>query len=223
MVGFTEATPREELVALGNERSLYVVEDVGSGSLDGIVDEPAVRAAVAAGVDVVLFSGDKLLGGPQAGFAVGKREAIEKLRRHALYRALRVDKVILAAAEQTLRDHLLGVVTPVQAMLNKDESTLAEDAKALCEALRVADISCAVEQGTSLVGGGSMPGEGLPTSLVVVSHPHPDRLAKRLRQGEPAIVARVSNGALQFDVRTLHASHTEVIVGRMSALLSEGI
>ena len=223
VVGFTEATPREDLVTLGEAEELYVVEDVGSGSLDGIVDEPAVRDAVAAGVDVVLFSGDKLLGGPQAGFAVGKHEAIERLRRHALYRALRVDKVILAAAEQTLRDHLMGVVTPVQAMLQKDEVALRSHAAELAKALGAAGIACAVQPGTSLVGGGSMPGEGLPTSLVVVEHPHPDRLAKRLRQGEPSIVARVSNGALQFDVRTLHASHTEVIVGQVSALWAEGI
>ena len=223
VVGFTEATPREALVALGQEQKLYVVEDVGSGNLDGVADEPAVRDAVAAGVDVVLFSGDKLLGGPQAGFAVGKHEAIERLRRHALYRALRVDKVILAAAEQTLRDHLMGVTTPVQAMLRKDAEALRHQAVALAKALTDAGVACAVAAGTSLVGGGSMPGEGLQTSLVVVEHPRPDRLAKRLRQGEPPIVARVSNGALQFDVRTLHASHTEVIVGRMSALLNEGI
>jgi L-seryl-tRNA(Ser) seleniumtransferase len=223
VVGFTEATPREDLVSLGQERDLFVVEDVGSGSLDGIVDEPAVRAAVAAGVDVILFSGDKLLGGPQAGFAVGKREAIERLRRHPLYRALRVDKVILAAAEQTLRDRLMGVVTPVHAMLERDAADLASHAKVLVGALAAAGVEGVVQAGTSLVGGGSMPGEGLPTSLVVIDHPHPDRLAKQLRQGEPSIVARVSKGALQFDVRTLHASHTEVIVGQVSALLAEGI
>ena len=223
VVGFTEATPREDLVSLGQERDLFVVEDVGSGSLDGIVDEPAVRAAVAAGVDVILFSGDKLLGGPQAGFAVGKHEAIERLRRHPLYRALRVDKVILAAAEQTLRDRLMGVVTPVHAMLERDAADLRSHAKDLVRALAAEGVEAVVQGGTSLVGGGSMPGEGLPTSLVVIDHPHPDRLAKQLRQGEPSIVARVSKGALQFDVRTLHASHTEAIVGRVSALLAEGI
>ncbi|MFK7927040.1 MAG: L-seryl-tRNA(Sec) selenium transferase [Myxococcota bacterium] len=209
VVGFTEEPTLDELVALSREHGLRVVHDVGSGSLDGWRDEPSVRASVAAGTDVVIFSGDKLLGGPQAGILCGDAEAIEICRKHPLYRALRVDKVTLAAIEATLA--MIAAETPptAEAMLHTPLDVLKARAQGLAASLSDAGIGCGVEAGESRAGGGSPPGEGLDSFVVRVPHRDPEALHRRLRLGEPAVVARVGRGALLLDVRTLNDAEIE--------------
>lgn len=205
--GFTESPARTELVELAAKHGLAVVEDIGSGALDGFADEPSVRQAVQDGVDVALFSGDKLLGGPQAGIAVGKREAIGRMRKHPLYRALRVDKVILAGIERTLALHAAGSCTPVSGMIEAEPELLESRAVQLRDALVELGVEDAVvDTDVGRVGGGALPSMELPTFVVRVPHPRVDVLATQLRTGEPAIVARVSDDRLVLDVRTLSGS-----------------
>jgi L-seryl-tRNA(Ser) seleniumtransferase len=225
VVGFTEAAPRASLVALARARGLLVVEDVGSGSLDGLYDEPSVREAVRDGVDVVLFSADKLLGGPQAGIAVGRADAIRKLARHPMYRALRVDKAILAALEATLAGQVRGVASEVERMLALSSEELGRRADLLAAALRDAGVPVARRRSETFVGGGSLPGQSLPAEVVAVIGPRANPLADRLRRGEPAIVTRVHDDAVTLDPRTLPISAYAAIasaVARAVASLADG-
>jgi len=219
VVGFTECPEREQLVELGKRHNLWVIEDLGSGALDGDWDEPSVRESVSAGVDVVLFSGDKLLGGPQAGFAVGRAESIERLRKHPLYRALRLDKVILGAVERTLVAHVMGESTPVQEMLTATAEALADKASVLHEALAGHGVDARVEQDVGFVGGGSRPGQSLPTSVVVMDHPRLDDVARALRTGEPSVVARIADNTLRLDVRTVSADQIPELARRVAETL----
>lgn len=200
VTGFVEAAARTELVALGQARGLSVVEDLGSGSLDGERDEPGVRQAIADGVDLVLFSGDKLLGGPQAGIAVGTADAVARLRRHPLYRALRVDKVTLAALEATLAVHRRGDRTPVDRMIAAD---VGGRAASLASALVAAGVAALCEPCDGQVGGGSMPEQALAGVSVVLSVDRPDDVARRLRIGRPSVVCRIHDARLWFDLRTV--------------------
>ncbi len=220
IVGFTEAPRREELVGLGREHDLVVVEDVGSGSLDGERGEPSVRAAVEAGVDVVLFSGDKLLGGPQAGLCIGRRAAIQRLRKHPMYRALRVDKVILAAVERTLAEHAMGRDTPVQAMLALEPHQLSERSQSLREAFEASGIACTEADDTGYVGGGSLPGQGLPSRVVRVPCRSVDAVARALRVGRPAVMARIAGDELVFDARTIEPSQVPDLAAAVVSALS---
>jgi L-seryl-tRNA(Ser) seleniumtransferase len=161
-------------------------------------------------VDVVTFSGDKLLGGPQAGLAAGRRSAIDAMRRNPLYRALRVDKMTVAALDVVLADHEAGRAAadiPVQRMLAISAGDLRRRAEATAAALRARQpkLEVAVVDGASAVGGGAAPAVELPTALVTVVHPSlgPDRLAAALRAGVPAVLARVAEGRLVLDLRTV--------------------
>lgn len=203
ILGFTEAPRMEELVALGRERDLRVVHDLGSGALDGFGDEPSVRASVEAGVDLAIFSGDKLLGGPQAGIVVGRREAVAAMRRHPLYRALRLDKTVIAALEATLADHLAGVPTPAWAALHAPLDLLQQRAERLAVALNARDLPARVVATVAKAGGGSLPGEGIESRGVAVAVDAPDALHGRLRRGARPVVARIVEDELLLDVRTL--------------------
>jgi len=204
MLGFVEEVAIEALCGLGPP----VIDDVGSGVLADdvalLADEPAVRRSVAAGAAVVAFSGDKLLGGPQAGVLVGRREAIDACRSHPLARAVRIDKLSLAALEATLslyRDPAAARrALPVLAMLEAGDDELAARARMLAEA-----IGGRVIQATARVGGGALPLLELSGPAVAVD-PGPagaDALAGALRAGEPAVVGRVHAGELVLDPRTL--------------------
>ena len=201
--GFTSEPSIAALAALAREHGVRCVYDLGSGSLDGWGVEPSVREAIAAGVDLAIFSGDKLLGGPQAGLILGSAEAVAACRRHPLYRALRVDKVTLAALEATLALHATGVRPPALAMLEADLVTLEARAVRLSTGLRERGLSSTVTSGESRAGGGSLPGEGLPSRVVVLEHDDVEALHRRLRLGAPSVVARVHQGRLVLDVRTL--------------------
>lgn len=220
IVGFTEGPDRAELVALGRAHGVAVLEDLGSGSLDGALGETAVRDALAAGVDLVFFSGDKLLGGPQAGVVAGRREAVQKLRRHPLYRALRVDKVILAALEATLGDHLCGRPPPVLQMIGAAPGVLAARAQALVALLSARSIAASIVQDTGYVGGGALPGQGLEGPVVRIEVDAPERSARALRLGAPPVVARITRGGLQLDPRTLTDEQLEPLAERVAAVVS---
>jgi len=214
IVGFTESPTREELVALARSAGLPLVEDLGSGLLEAphalLAMEPTVPACLKAGVDVVAFSGDKLLGGPQAGLMAGSRSRIDALRRNPLYRALRVDKMTLAALDAVLADHESGQAVervPVLRMTALTAEAVRARADVFARRLRQASpcLEVAVAAGTSAVGGGAAPTLELPTALVTVTHPTlgPDRLAATLRADDPPIVVRVAEGRVVMDLRTV--------------------
>ncbi len=206
VVGFTETPTIEALATLARERGVRLVADLGSGSLDGVRapgrEEPAVRAVVATGADLVCFSGDKLLGGPQCGLLVGSEAAVAPLRRHPLLRAVRADKLTLAALEATLRLHEEAPHRlPVNRMLAQDEETLQDRAERLC-ALLPEEVLWRVEPVTAFAGGGSLPGSGLPSRAVclAVEGMDAEALAARLRRHRPAVVGRIAGGLVVLDV-----------------------
>ncbi len=205
VVGFTAEVDLPELVGLGRARGLPVVYDMGSGCLEdvsglGIEDEPVVRASLQTGIDLALFSGDKLLGGPQAGIIVGKREAVAQVRRHPLFRALRPGKLTLAALEAVLRSYWLGrsQELPVQRILRARPEELRRRAEALAMGLA----GVAVEPSETRIGSGAAPTSGLPSYALRLAG-KAQNLAHRLRNGEPPVFGRVQAGALWLDVRTV--------------------
>jgi L-seryl-tRNA(Ser) seleniumtransferase len=222
MVGFTESPGLLELVALGRSAGVPVVEDLGSGLLEPLPpplhEEPVAGASLEAGVDVVTFSGDKLLGGPQAGLAAGRGAAIDAMRRNPLYRALRLDKMTVAALDAVLAEHEAGrsAAVPVPKMLAASAADVRARAEAVAAALRRAQprLEVTVVDGASAVGGGAAPAVELETALLAVAHPSlgPDRLAATLRAGRPAILGRVADGRLMLDLRTvLPGEETEML------------
>ena len=171
--GFTERPTLEELVETAREAQIPLVEDLGSGNLlESITWEPSVQASVAAGVDVVCFSGDKLLGGPQAGIIAGRQPLVDRLRRHPLMRALRVDKLTLAALEGTLLEYLAGrarETVPVLRMIHAEADAIERRAHAIAERLHAADWRVSLVSGASAIGGGSGPGVELATVLLAIA------------------------------------------------------
>ena len=217
IIGFTEKPSLQDLVALAHARELPIFEDLGSGSLIdfrqfGIGDEPTIRDSLEAGVDVVSFSGDKLLGGAQAGFLCGKKSLIDRLKKNQLARAMRVDKLTLAAIEATLRLYRDEVRAreriPALRMLLTPAESLRETAEKLAADLAISIggmARCRVLETMSKVGGGALPQVDIPTYAVAV-YPFsksPDQLADALRCGDPPVVARVANDEVIFDLRTL--------------------
>ena len=213
IVGFTTEPELAELVDLGREHGLPVVSDLGSGSLIdtapfGLLHEPMVQENVAAGASVVCFSGDKLLGGPQAGIIVGQAVYVNPLKRHPLARALRADKLCLAGLQATLLHYLKGEATeqvPVWRMIATPVDEIERRARRWRRALRRANISVEVVivDGWSTVGGGSLPGATLPTKLVSLAVAHPDQTAAALRSADPPVVARIEEDQLVLDPRTV--------------------
>jgi L-seryl-tRNA(Ser) seleniumtransferase len=207
--GFTERPSLESLVALGRQFNVPVAEDLGSGALLPVVKgEPLVSDSLRAGADVVCFSGDKLLGGPQAGLIAGRRDLIDRIRRHPLMRALRVDKLTYAALEATLLEYLAGraaATVPVARMLSMTVAEIAPRARALAEALRGSGWKAETIEGVSAVGGGSAPGLELPTLLVALERggQPPDDLDAALRRLQPPIVARIQDDRVVLDLRTV--------------------
>lgn len=224
VVGFTEEASTAELAHLGRERGVPVFEDLGSGALtplhgEGLTSEPTVRSIVEAGADVVAFSGDKLLGGPQAGIVVGSRELISKLAKHPLNRALRVDKLTVAALEATLEAYREGradEAVPVRAMLATPLPVLEARAQVLARALAAQSVPHRVVRSSSKVGGGSMPLAEPPSFAVAVQAPA-EALHDALRAGHPAIVARICDDELWFDVRCLTEADCHVVATKVAA------
>ncbi|MFI5331626.1 MAG: L-seryl-tRNA(Sec) selenium transferase [Desulfobaccales bacterium] len=217
ITGFTSEVALPDLVALGRRYNLLVVEDLGSGCLVdlsryGIEREPTVQETLKAGADLVLFSGDKLLGGPQAGLALGERSVISRLRHHPLTRALRPDKLTLAGLEATLRlyldEPLAMVAIPTLHLLSRPVAELDRQAKALARSLRRAlgdRIQVRVMASVGRVGGGALPQVSLPSRALALAVPAltPQQLEARLRQAQPPIIARIEQDSLLLDMRTL--------------------
>lgn len=207
--GFTGRPPLPALAALAAERGLPLVEDLGSGSLwdlsgQGVADEPPVTASLEAGVSLATFSGDKLLGGPQAGVIAGDPALVARIRRNPLFRALRADKLIYAALEATLREFLFDNYEAIPALRMARLSVEAIDARARALAERLG--GCAeVIDGDSLLGGGSTPAQTLPTRLLAIRPAGLSTAAveRRLRTGEPPVLARVADDRLLLDLRTV--------------------
>ena len=232
LVGFVERPSLEELVALAHRRRLPLVEDLGSGllvdlSAQGLADEPIAAASLRAGVDIVTFSGDKLLGGPQAGIIVGKKKWVERCRRNPLFRALRVDKMTYAALEATLRHYRRGALddVPVLRMIRQPFEQIAARAEKLRAALETslgAAATVRVVEGESVVGGGSTPGYSLPTRVVAVSPKtiSATELAARLRRADPPVIVRVEAGRVLLDLRTVFPEQETLLTTALGASLS---
>lgn len=224
-IGFVTEVPLAEMVELGRKHGVAVLDDLGSGSLldtarYGLAAEPMVQASIAAGADLVTFSGDKLLGGPQAGLIVGREALVSQLRHHPLARALRVDKSTLAALQATLLHYLRGEAereVPVWRMISVPVSALEARSAAWAAALGARGISAAVIATTSTVGGGSLPGEVLETRALALAHPAPDRLAAALRQGQPPVVGRIAEARLILDPRTVPPELDAALVAAVEA------
>ena len=225
--GFTERPSLGDLVALGRKLGVPVFEDLGSGWLGlddvatpaALTDEPSVRASVAAGADLVAFSGDKLLGGPQAGIVVGRREFVDRVRRHPLMRALRADKVTYALLESTLglwAQPARRAGIPLYRMLTMTVDEIDARAQAVCARLdAIAGVRARVIDGASTTGGGSAPESRLPTRLVAVSVEGltASALEARLRAASPPLIARIADGEVVLDLRTVAAHDDEGAVG----------
>jgi L-seryl-tRNA(Ser) seleniumtransferase len=222
IVGFTEQPSLEDLVKLAHKRNLPVLEDLGSGAMFdlrsvGVSGEPGVAESLRAGVDVVTYSGDKLLGGPQAGLLSGRRELMARIRANPLFRALRVDKLTYAALEATLlaylrQDH--GAI-PAIAMMRLSAEEIGKRAQKLASELAQSAprLHCEVMQGTSVVGGGAAPGAELPTTLLGVTCEglSADEFGARLRANDPPIIARIEEGRVLLDLRTVFPAQDRIL------------
>jgi L-seryl-tRNA(Ser) seleniumtransferase len=213
MTGFTARPDLTELVSLGNKHGIPVYEDLGSGCLVDLrefgIDEPLAQDSLATGVSLISFSGDKLLGGPQAGIIAGDADIIKRVRRNPLFRALRQDKLLTQAMEPALRHILLGELDAIPALRMIRMS--AEDIKKRADRLAGRIPGAFVEQGESLVGGGSTPDLKLPTWLVVVN-----TCERRLRANNPPIVARVEHDRVLLDLRTVFPEEEDAVVQALS-------
>ncbi len=221
IVGFAEEPPLADLAALAHERGLLLLYDQGSGPLRdtaayGLEPEPTIGDELRAGADVVAFSGDKLLGGPQAGILAGRAALIEQLKRHPLARAVRADKLALAALAATLTEYLTGraETIPVWRMIARPAGEISTEAEAWAERLRAAGVAAATLPEQSFVGGGSLPGESLPTTVVAVTPADGDAdgLAARLRAAPMPVIGRIRDGRLLLDPRTVLPGQPETLL-----------
>ena len=227
ITGFTEQPSLADLVKLGHRRGIPVMEDLGSGALFdlrsvGVSGEPGVTDSIAAGVDVVSYSGDKLLGGPQAGILSGKKETIARIRSNPLFRALRVDKLTYAALEATLlayvrQDH---DSIPVVRMMRTTQAEIASRAEELVQKLHGPKLKTETLDGESVVGGGAAPGATLPTRLIAISIQGltTDELAAGLRESEPPVISRIEEGRVLLDLRTVFPEQEPALIATLHDL-----
>jgi L-seryl-tRNA(Ser) seleniumtransferase len=227
IIGFTESPGIESLARRAHEHGLLFLDDLGSGCLIdprqfGLAHEPTVQESTSAGADLTLFSGDKLLGGPQAGIIAGRRNLIDDLRRHPLARALRMDKATIAGLNATLLHYLRGEAlekVPVWRMIATPLETIERRAAAWAKAVRR---GAAIVDGRSMVGGGSLPEESLPTKLLAIAGEDArlTEIARRLRTGEPSLVARIEEGRLLLDPRTVNDDEDKGLLKALKAALA---
>jgi L-seryl-tRNA(Ser) seleniumtransferase len=225
MIGFVERPSISQLVNLGKKHKLCVVEDLGSGVMlrtenFDLTHEPTVLEAISSQADLVCFSGDKLLGAPQAGIILGRKKYIDILRKHPLHRALRLDKMFITGMESVLFHYLKGEATkkiPVWQMISTPLDVLKKRAEKIKDELAKSRISITIAEGKSTVGGGSLPGETLPTITVSVSSApsadsSPDQQAKLFRKQSPPIIGRIENERFVLDLRTVFPHQDELII-----------
>ena len=229
IAGFTQSVPLHELAQLAHNKDLLLIEDLGSGSLFdleqlGLHDEPTVQHSVASGVDIVCFSGDKLLGGPQAGIIIGKKKWIDILKQHPLTRAMRVDKMTLAALEATLRIYVQGrerEAIPTLAMLSASKEILLQRAQTLCAQIQNVNITAEVIEETDQVGGGSVPTQLLPTYAVAISPTHISvaDLERAMRIRPRPIIGRIARNRYLLDLRTINTIDFPYLVSTLQEVL----
>jgi L-seryl-tRNA(Ser) seleniumtransferase len=224
VVGFTNAVQLGQLSELAGEAKVPLLYDVGSGLLDRYPEipptEPAVTESLAGGADLVSFSGDKLLGGPQAGVILGRLDLVERLRRHPMARALRVDKMTVAALEAVLRLYATGRrgEVPIWSLLSITQARLLGRAKALSQLFR----GSSARESEAVAGGGSLPGFGIPSAELLLPVKDPSSVAARLRQGRPSVFCRVEDGAVVFDLRTVPGEDDDRLVRAIRYALQQG-
>lgn len=220
ITGFTEQPDIRELVELAAKHELPLLEDLGSGALFdlrtvGISNEPSVLDSLRAGVNVVTYSGDKLLGGPQAGLISGREDLVQKMRRNSLFRALRVDKLTYAALEATLLAYAKGDhgSIPALRMMQLSKAEIGERGEKFVSEVDSTVIQADLVDGESLLGGGSAPSSVLPTRLIAISIKNlsANELAARLRSSDPPVIARVEDGRVLIDLRTVFPEQDEVL------------
>ena len=239
IIGFTEEVSLKELVKLGREEDLPVIYDMGSGLMVPLdeygISEPTVKAAMADGADVVLFSGDKLLGGPQGGVIIGRKKYIDMMKSHPLARILRVDKMTLSAMEATFKEYYdddnAKEKIPVLAMLTRSPEQLKDDAEKLLSVIEETAGDCpagrrivaAVEETEDVVGGGSAPATVLKGYCVsvVCSGIYSQELERKLRTDALPIVTRINHDKVLFDVRTIAEEEYQVIADRLKKITEE--
>jgi L-seryl-tRNA(Ser) seleniumtransferase len=241
MEGFTERATVSDLASLARRFKVPFAEDLGSGYLGldfapeeassgdprevlagALRDEPLVSASIAAGADLVMFSGDKLLGGPQAGIIAGAESVIAEIRRHPLMRALRVDKLTYAALEATLEEFVAGraeVNVPVARMLTIPLSEIERRSQLVAGALSARGVAATVINGESTIGGGSAPGATLPTKLVAIEHSSQSaaEIARRLRHHTVPVIARIEHDRVLFDLRTVDPADDQTVIDAVGA------
>jgi L-seryl-tRNA(Ser) seleniumtransferase len=226
MEGFTARPELGELVALGKERGISVYEDLGSGCVADLrafgVDEPLVGESIRAGANLVSFSGDKLLGGPQAGILAGDHRLISRLRRNPMFRALRLDKLIYQVLETTLRNLLLERWDQIPALLMISFSSDELRARAQSFAARLDGLACQVLEGSSLIGGGATPEQPLPGWLIAVESADVVGAERLLRFSDPPVVARIENNRLLFDLRTVFPAEEAELARAISKACGAG-
>jgi L-seryl-tRNA(Ser) seleniumtransferase len=230
ITGFTEQPELEKLVQLARERGIPLMEDLGSGALFdlrsvGVSGEPSVIESLQAGVDVVTYSGDKLLGGPQAGMLSGRADLIALMRSNSLFRALRVDKLTYAALEATLMAYVKGDhdAIPAVRMMRLRKEQIAKRAEAVAKALRSSKLVLELIDGESVIGGGAAPSAVLPTCLIALSRNglSADEISEQLRAFDPPVVARVDEGRVLLDLRTVFPKQDEVVVHALQHIVRE--
>ena len=231
IVGFTQTPTLKELARLAHEKGLLLYEDAGSGALIDfgqfrITGEPVIRESFAAGVDVVSFSGDKLLGGPQAGLLVGRGEVIERMRKHSLYRALRADKLRLAALEATLDAYSRNATTnelPTHQMISMSFEDLKSRVTNFLETVqgaKASDLHFEFVEGESAIGGGAAPTSRLRSPLVSITHAKlsANQIEERLRQSDPPVIARIEDDRVLLDLRTVTAEDEATLASAVTSL-----
>jgi L-seryl-tRNA(Ser) seleniumtransferase len=227
ITGFTEQASTSELVELARKRAIPLMEDLGSGALVdlqnfGINGEPSVQDSLRAGVDLVTYSGDKLLGGPQAGLISGRVDLVTRMRANSLFRALRVDKLTYAAVEATLlayvkRDH---DAIPILRMMRVTKQEIGERAQSIAAQVKSSNCKIEVLDGESVIGGGAAPSSVLPTRVLALSCVgiSADELSARLRAFDPPIIARVEQGQVLLDLRTVFADQDEMVAAALDQI-----
>ncbi|MGQ0763123.1 MAG: L-seryl-tRNA(Sec) selenium transferase [Acidobacteriota bacterium] len=231
IVGFTKTPTLKELGTLAHENGLLLYEDAGSGALIdfsqfGITGEPVIRESFAAGVDVISFSGDKLLGGPQAGLLVGRGEVIERMRKHSLYRALRADKLRLAALEATLDAYARNAITnelPTHQMISMTFDDLKSRVTNFIEhvhGLNASELHIEIVEGESAIGGGAAPTSHLRTPLVSITHAKlsANQIEERLRHSDPPVITRIEDDRVLIDLRTVAAEDEATLASAVTSL-----
>jgi L-seryl-tRNA(Ser) seleniumtransferase len=231
ITGFTEQPHIDELVNLARRRNIPLVEDLGSGALFdlravGVNGEPSVLDSLRQGVDIVTYSGDKLLGGPQAGMLSGRSDLIARMRSNSLFRALRVDKLTYAALEATLLAYVKGEhdAIPAVRMMRLSKEEIGARSEAVAKKLQSSALSVEVRDGESVVGGGAAPSATLPTRVLAIACEgmSADEVSARLRASDPPIIARVEEGRVLLDLRTVFPGQDEVMTSSLQSVLRAG-